>query len=765
MAFALVACSLVSAVSAHAQDAADAEADVEDPTGDETYASDEDDLTAHDVLVVGARIADPDTTPQASTTFSADDLRRQQPLSINDVVRRAPGITVRDEDGMGLRPSIGFRGLLADRSRNVLLMEDGVPISSMPYDYPEVYVAPAIERMRSVEIVTGAAMLLYGPRTIGAAINFVTLAPPLQLTLIGDARIGTDGYGYGFASAGDTIGDLGVLVTAMFQHFDGPRHLNLNRLDTMARFAIDLHDAGELRIKLQWYDEGSTATNVGLTQAQFDHGVLDNFAQSDRSPVQRGAFQITHQVELSSDVTLATTGYFNLTERDWWRQDFLRVSPSAPLPYGAPVDRIVDYAGVVHAPGDPVAPDGSAIHFLSTSYGRIRQTMVMGIEPRLTAHYDLGWVRGEIIGGLRAHYERGTDDDQVAATPTAYSGATVSAQVRDVFALAAYVRPTLEFFDRHLEIAPGLRIESMFSSANQSLVATGGVPVDGNYVPVTGAAPTTSSTTNQIAVALPGVSGVVRLTHGDELSAFGGVHRGFVPPGIRDSILGTGRDTQLVPEYSWNYEGGVRGVPAPWLDFVGTIFAIDYETASLMPTEASTTPLSMVATNGPQRMWGFESRARFDPIRAAGLDFDLPLTIAYTHTSSRFGSPTIYMGATRAIDVSGNVVPYVPEHTLSARADFAHPIGIEAQASVDYMSFQFTDPLDTRDPGIDGVSGPIPARAIVNGRIAYTHAPWGITFYVDIRNALDTRYIASRAPAGINPGMTRQIFGGIRVQY
>lgn len=715
------------------------------------------DLRGDDVMVYGARIPDPDSTPHATTTFTETDLRRQQPLSVVDVVRRAPGITVRDEDGVGLRPSIGYRGLLADRSRNVLLLEDGVPISVMPYDYAEHYVAPAVERYRSIELVHGAAMLLYGPRTIGAVINFVTLEPPAELTVVGDARIGTDGYGYGFASAGDTIGDLGVLITAMYQHFDGPRHLDLNRLDTMARFTLDLHDAGELRFKLQWYDEGSTATNVGLTQVQFDHGILDNFAQQDRSPVQRGATQLTHQIEISPDVSLATTAYFSLTTRNWWRQDFYR----AALP-GAPIDRIVNGLGQTLAPDAMGANDGSAIYFSSTTTGRLREYMVTGIEPRLTGRYDVGWMRGEVIAGLRLHYERSRDADMLGATPRASYGSTVNAQVRDVVALAAFIRPTFEFFDRHLEIAPGLRVETMVSTVNQTVMQDV-VPSDGTYHPQTGTALATPAfSSNSLAAPLPGVSGVVRLTDGDELSLFGGVHRGFVPPGVRDSILGTGRDTQLLPEYSWNYELGMRGTPAAWADFELTMFSIDYLTADLMATEASMGMAGGLAASGPERMWGGEGRVRFDPIRAAGLDFELPLSVSYTHVDARFGYRTVD-GA--GVDVTHNFVPYVPEHTLSARVDFAHPFGVEAQLSVDYTSSQFADPENRREATLDGVSGPIPARAVMNARLAYTYAPWGITFYVDARNLLDAHYVASRAPAGINPGMTRQIFGGIRIAY
>ncbi len=732
-----------------ADDATEDDLDEEDLDGEE-----ESDLQSGDVVVVGTRIVDPDEAPVPALSVSQEEIERQQPVSVSDVVRRFTGITVRDEEGMGLRPNIGFRGLSSDRSRSVLVLEDGVPIQMMPYDYPELYVAPRIERMRSVELVRGAASILYGPRTIGGVVNFVTLEPPTELHVGGQFRIGTDGYYYGHAMAGDTIGDVGFLVTAMHQRFDGPRHLSLAQTDVMGRLTLDLHDAGELRVKLQFYDEDSTSTNLGLTTLQYDSGAIDNFAIHDRFPVRRYAAQITHQAELTPDVTLATTAYFNITTRDWWRQDFLRARAG-----GVGIERIIG------PHGEPIDPqnatgsnDGSSVYFLSTNVGRLRRYTVAGVEPRLTARYDAGVVRGEIIGGVRLHYEQGDDVDIAGASPTARTGDIQAQQTRNVLALAAYVRPTFEFFDRHLEIAPGLRVESMFSSIriDRALTGGGGV-IDGVYqAPViTTYDPPQTASPMSIAF-IPGISGTVKVN--DALAVYGGVHRGYVPPGIRDAILGFGRDTALQAEWAWNFEWGARGEPARWLRYEATAFFVDYETQVLGPTEATTTPDGDIATSGSSTSYGFEASTRFDFATAASLGFELPLTVAYTFAEARFSE-----GWARGI--AGNVVPYVPAHTLSARLDFAHPIGLEAQVSVDYTSAQYTDPYNTIEATLDGTEGVIDQRAVVNARVAYTYEPWHVTLFGDVRNLFDARYIASRAPAGIQPGMTRQAFVGIRLAY
>lgn len=710
-------------------------------------------LQTNDVVVMGERLSDPAEAPVESFTVSEKELERQQPVSANDVLRRVPGVTVRSEEGMGLRPNIGFRGLSADRSRNVLVLEDGVPVQMMPYDYPELYIAPRIERMRSVEVVRGAASIIYGPRTIGGVVNFVTLQPPPEPHLAGEVRAGTGGYYFGFASAGDTIGRVGVLVTAMHQAFDGPRHLGLAQTDLMGRMSVDLHDAGELRLKLQFYDENSTSTNLGLTTLQYENGRLDNFAYHDRFPLRRYAAQVTHQAELPRDVTLATTAYFNSTSRDWWRQDFLRRSAT-----GATYERIVGPTGRTYAPDSGMGTDdGSSVYFLDSNVGRLRQYTVAGIEPRVTARYQAGPMEGEAIAGVRLHYERGDDTDIAGNSPAAREGSTLAAQTRQVMALAAYVRPTFEFFERHLEIAPGVRMESIFSSASlRKDVTTPGGIVDGAYVsPVSTTYDPAQTADNQLLVFIPGVSAVGRVH--DALSVYAGVHRGFVPPGIRDALVGGGRNVQLKPEWAWNYEAGVRGQPTRWARYELTGFYIDYLQQVLSPNVANTTPSGEVPS-GSSRSYGVEASSKVDLVALADAGFELPITFAYTYARATFGKGW-------APGISGNVVPYVPEHTLSGRIDFAHPIGIEAQFSVNTMSARYTDPYNLVEPTLDGTAGLIGARAVANARLAYRYDPWKSTVFVDARNLFDQRYIASRAPAGIQPGMTRQIFAGLRLEY
>jgi len=85
--------------------------------------------------------------PGSASVISGKMLTTTQPLTGNEVLRKVTGVHIVDEEGIGLRTNIGIRGLDPDRSRTVLMLEDGVPIALAPYGEPEMYYTPAIDRM------------------------------------------------------------------------------------------------------------------------------------------------------------------------------------------------------------------------------------------------------------------------------------------------------------------------------------------------------------------------------------------------------------------------------------------------------------------------------------------------------------------------------------------------------------------------------------------------------------------------------------------
>ncbi len=116
--------------------------------------------------------------PGSADYLNEVQLQRLAPLTGNEILRKVTGIHVVDEEGAGLRMNLGIRGLDPDRSRGVLILEDGIPVALNPYGEPEMYYTPSIDRMAGIEIVKGSGQILFGPQTIGGVINYITQDPP-----------------------------------------------------------------------------------------------------------------------------------------------------------------------------------------------------------------------------------------------------------------------------------------------------------------------------------------------------------------------------------------------------------------------------------------------------------------------------------------------------------------------------------------------------------------------------------------------------------
>ena len=121
-----------------------------------------------EVTIVGTGVA---RTPGSAHVINNKKLERQEYDDPQAILQTVPGVYARTEDGVGLRPNIGLRGTNPNRSSKVALMEDGVPFGPAPYSAPAAYYFPLMQRMYQVRVLKGPATIVYGPQTVGGAID------------------------------------------------------------------------------------------------------------------------------------------------------------------------------------------------------------------------------------------------------------------------------------------------------------------------------------------------------------------------------------------------------------------------------------------------------------------------------------------------------------------------------------------------------------------------------------------------------------------
>ncbi|MDZ7735212.1 MAG: TonB-dependent receptor plug domain-containing protein [Gammaproteobacteria bacterium] len=77
--------------------------------------------------------------PGSAHYIGGEEIRELSYDDINRVLRKVPGVYLREEEGYGLFPNISLRGVDTSRSAKVTLMEDGVLMAPAPYASPSAY--------------------------------------------------------------------------------------------------------------------------------------------------------------------------------------------------------------------------------------------------------------------------------------------------------------------------------------------------------------------------------------------------------------------------------------------------------------------------------------------------------------------------------------------------------------------------------------------------------------------------------------------------
>ncbi len=670
--------------------------------------------------------------PGSASIITAKALSAQQPLSANEALRTVLGVHVQEEEGVGLRANIGVRGLDPDRSRTVLVLEDGVPVTLAPYGEPEMYYSPPIDRMERIEVIKGSGSILFGPQTVGGVVNYVTADAPATPSGVLQVQAGTGDSRLLKARYGGTRGSVRGSIGAFQKRAHDLNGLRFNVSDATGK--VGLRTAkGNFGVKLSAYDETSNATYVGLTDSLFRASPHINPAPGDRLELRRVAVTASHEAGLGVATFLRTSLYGYQTTRNWNRRDY------AYTPTGH------DYA------------------FRNTTGGRNRSFDVAGLEPRLHSSWSAGGVRSDLDVGVRVHYERARDK-HINGFVDSSATAVQDDEVRTGRALAAFVQNRF-FVTPTLHFTPGVRFERFEFGRN--ILRTRVARSDG-ITSTRRAEDVDIRSRDAVTEVIPGVGAA--WTPSAFGSVFAGVHRGFAPPRTKDALV-YGNETlspdqqvsdpvslDLDAERSWNYEVGTRLTPTRFLSLEATAFYLDFSNQIVTPSlSAGSTTQGVLANQGATQHRGVEAGVTFDAGKFFSRSFSLSATAGYTFVDARFSEVRRLRNASGdTVNIEGNRLPYAPRHRASGALTLQYPSGVVVRADVIYVSEQFADNFETIAGSANGRVGLIPSYRVfdVSAR-APVPGIGRLTFMASAKNLSDAIYIASRRPEGIKAGLPR----------
>jgi Fe(3+) dicitrate transport protein len=680
------------------------------------------------VTVIGTRAA-LDRMPGSGDILDQALLEQSHVFTINEALRKVPGLIARDEEGFGLRPNIGVRGLNPTRSAKVLLLEDGLPLTFAPYGDNASYYHPPIERFDRIEVLKGSGQILFGPQTVGAVINYITPAVPAEPAGLIGVSPGSRDFGEIRGQWGTTIGRTGFVVHATRKATDGARdNMRLRLSDFNAKLRHTLSDTQDLTLRASFYDEDSDVPYSGLTRAEYAADPRANPFTHDEFTARRWSLSATHGVAVTERATLRTSVYYSSFDRDWWRQS----SNSGQRPNDA---------------SDPACAGMANLDTTCGNEGRLRQYWTAGVEPRLTLATAPFGLRGETELGVRFHREHQfrvqlNGDTPDARTPgSGVNGGIREDNTRDVRAWSGFAQ--IRFDIGAFSLTPGLRYERIkFDRANRMNGAVGG-----------------SSLTQVI----PGLGATWSPRAGT--TVFAGVHRGFAPPRVEDIVTPAGGSVDLDPELSWNYELGLRTAPRAGLDLEATLFRMDFSN-QIVPASVAGGSGAALTSAGKTLHQGFELGLRADSRELFGTAQSVFARLAWTwlpdakYRGERFSS----IPGFAAVSVRGNRLPYAPRQLLAATLGYRHDAGFSAQVEVTWQSAQFTDDLNTVAVVANGQRGRIAPCAVINATASQTLLNGRLALFVTVKNAADRLYVADMS-RGLIPGPPRLVQGGFTWRF
>ena len=660
--------------------------------------------------------------------------------NVHDFLRQVPGVNVQEEDGFGLRPNIGMRGTGAERSAKITLMEDGVLIAPAPYSAPSAYYFPVAGRMEALEVRKGSSQVRYGPRTIGGALNLVSSSIPDRLTWFVEGAGGEYGSLQGHARVGGSGERFGWLVegysmeTGGFKELPSGAGTGFDVDDYMAKFRVNSDRQGEsyqeLELKLGYTQEVSDETYLGLTDEDFGINPWARYAASgeDLMKADHSQIQLRH-FWAGGNLDVTTTAYRNDFSRNWYKlQSVLGTSISNVL---TTPDDYASAMGVLK--GASSGPDALRVRANNREYfGQGIQSslgITMGVhefEVGARLHQDeedrFQWEDGfQMLQGsmdLTSAGEPGTQSNRIS------SATAVAAFLQDEITLGQWI------------ITPGVRLERI---TFERLDYAGDDPTRDSP---------TRTRVNRVQAWIPGVGFSYGAT---AWSVFGGVHRGFGPPG-------PGADEATESENSVNYELGARwrrsGLAAQATGFVSS-----YDNILGQATLATGGDGSGLAFNGGSaNVAGVEASLDYDFAWSALGVTRVPFRLAYTFTRASFRTGFDSDYAPWGTVEIGDRLPYLPEHQLNGSIGYDHPawsLSISMNASGAMRTEAGVGAIPTGQ-GTDAhvvfnASGEVP----ISGRG---------TLFAGVQNLTNQIHSVARRPAGLRPGLPRTLVVGFRVE-
>jgi Fe(3+) dicitrate transport protein len=400
------------------------------------------------------------------------ELRAHTDGDVMRVLREIPGVNVQEEDGYGLRPNIGLRGVGTERTSKITVMEDGILIAPAPYAAPAAYYFPTLgpdawprgaegrqpDQVRTVHHGRRAEpdhhSDPHGVQRLRGGIHRgqrgAQRARPRRQQL--------PQRGLPARNVSDQRGRLQGDLPAPDDLETG-----FDKQDYMAKIRVNTNPTARiyqaLELKLSRNDEVSRETYLGLTADDFARTPFRRYAgsQADRMEAAQRQATLRHVAVFSDRFDLTTTVYRTSFARNWYKLQTVRAAGQANRSLATVLDAPDAHAAemaLLRGEASTDLEDGRL-----TVRANNREYLVYGAQSIAGMRIDLGPTSSLLEIGVRLHrdeMDRLQWEDEYAMTPAGQMNRVVAGtpgsqdnRIDAAEALAAFAQAEVRVWTTH----------------------------------------------------------------------------------------------------------------------------------------------------------------------------------------------------------------------------------------------------------------------------------------------------------------------------
>jgi len=450
-------------------------------------------------------------------------------------------------------------------------------------------------------------------------------------------------------------------------------------------------------------------------------------------------YMLTHHLGFSKNLTLTTTFYRNNFARNWYKLNditFEGDQQKISNILGDPTN-YSDHFSIVNGTVNSSA-DAIAVKANNRSY------YAQGMQTKLDYHWYTENLFHDLELGFRYHYDEedrfqwidkySISNTGVLTETTAGVPGTDANRISSAKAFASYITYKLKY--QNWTFTPGVRYEDILLERK-----------DFGKNDITRSGSDLNERENSVAIFIPGMGANYKFNN--DLSLFGGIHKGFSPPGNKEDEKA---------EESINYELGTRfSLGKLKGEFVG--FYNDYSNLLGSDIAATGGTGSLDQFNaGAVKVNGIELLLNYNMTSEAAR-FSFPMSLGYTFTNTEFlnsfGSTDSLWGTVTL----GDELPYIPKHQLNAALSLEHAkfeVNVNARYNGAFRTLAGSGNIPTDEK--------VASNFIIDMSSKYRVTPQ-FQLTANLTNLLNNTYAVSRVPAGLRPGHPFGIYAGFQYQF